>query len=34
MNHAIFAGFLPFIVIQVIALAVMLFWPPIVSILL
>ena len=31
---AIFAGFLPFIAIQVVALAVMLCWPPIVSILL
>lgn len=31
---AIFAGFLPFIVIQLIALAVMLCWPPIVSVLL
>ena len=28
---AIFAGFLPFIIIQLIALAVMLAWPPIVS---
>ncbi len=31
---AIFAGFLPFIAIQVVALAVMLCWPPIVAILL
>jgi TRAP-type mannitol/chloroaromatic compound transport system permease large subunit len=29
---AIFAGFLPFIVIQLIALAVMLAWPPIVAV--